>query len=325
MPSTVTHSYFSMDVYEKLPLNRKIFLKDQKQNLKIFSQSMDPLNFYITLNFKKSKKVRSFANYFHSHKTNEFFINTINYIKYNYYKDNPQILAFLYGTIMHYVLDSTMHPYICYKTGHFEKKDKNTYKYNNKHHFFETAIDQYMIMLREKTKPRYYKHYREIILSEKMCCELSEVIDFTFKETFNIKNFSNEYNLSIKRMKLAFKVLRYDKYGLKSKFYNIIDTITPKSTFKLGFLSYGNIFFNKDFLNLNNKSWYNPTSKKIKSNKSFNTLYIEALNNCLSIIKQVDSYIYDNKDVDLNSIFKNKSYSTGIELKRPQKMKYFEY
>ena len=74
MPSTATHAYFIMDIYDKLPIERKIFLKDDKELLKVSAQSMDPLNFYFSKNFKKNKKVRSFAEYFHTHKTGEFLI-----------------------------------------------------------------------------------------------------------------------------------------------------------------------------------------------------------------------------------------------------------
>ena len=54
MPSTATHAYFIMDIYDKLPIERKIFLKDDKELLKVSAQSMDTLNFYF------SKKHRSF-------------------------------------------------------------------------------------------------------------------------------------------------------------------------------------------------------------------------------------------------------------------------
>ena len=68
MPSTVTHSYFIMDVYDKLPINRKIFLKNEKEKLKVFAQSLDPLNFYTSFNLKKGKSVRNFAYHFHTKK-----------------------------------------------------------------------------------------------------------------------------------------------------------------------------------------------------------------------------------------------------------------
>ena len=35
MPSTATHAYFIMDIYDKLPIERKIFLKDDKELLKV--------------------------------------------------------------------------------------------------------------------------------------------------------------------------------------------------------------------------------------------------------------------------------------------------
>ena len=58
-------------------------------------------------------------------------------------------MVFLYGFICHYVLDSNVHPFVFYKTGLFDKKDKNSYKYNNLHAFMETYFDNYMI--KEKT------------------------------------------------------------------------------------------------------------------------------------------------------------------------------
>ena len=41
------------------------------------------------------------------------------------------VVWFLVGTICHFVLDSTLHPYIIYKTGMMDKKKSSTYKYNN--------------------------------------------------------------------------------------------------------------------------------------------------------------------------------------------------
>lgn len=324
MPSTVTHAYFSMDVYDRLPLSRKMFLKNEIDNIKIYSQSVDPLYFYVTFNIKKSNKVRHFADYFHSHNTNDFFINLINYIKYNYYKDDPSVIAYLYGMIMHYVLDSNMHPYICYKTGEFNKHDKKTYIYNNKHHIFETAFDQHLIALREKTIPKNYHHYKLLKFNGNPSKSLLEVINFTFKETFNISNFTNEYFISVKKMKFFFKILRFDKYGIKNKLYCFVDKISPSGFFKFSFLSYSSNNWNSNFLNLKHKVWMNPACKKNKSKNSFNDLYIYSIKECLETIKNVEKYLYQNEEIDLSKVFKNRSYKTGLDLDLPQKMKYFE-
>lgn len=324
MPSTITHSYFIMDLYEKLPISRKIFLKDQKENLKTFAQSTDPLNFYFSLNFKKSKKIRSFAYFFHTKKTNEYLITLINYIKYNYYKDSPEIMAYLYSMISHYILDSKIHPYVYYKTGIFTKNNNKSYKYNGKHLLLETNIDKYLIKTKEKTLPKKYKHYNLLFNATKYSKELIDVINFSFRETFNINNFDKILLRSIKNMKLSFRWLRYDRFGIKANCYRLIDKISTKKCTKLSFLSYYENYKDSSFLNNEKKTWYYPTNKRKKQNKSFIELYIEALHETLDTIKKIDSYIYDNKKINLEFLLKNNSYVTGININKDQKMKHFE-
>ena len=325
MPSTVTHAYFMMDIYEKLPINRKVFLKNEKDKLKFFSQSMDALYFYSSINIKKTKKVRAFANYFHTKKTNDFIINLTNYIKYNYYSNNPEVMGFLYSIISHYILDSTVHPYVYYKTGNFIKSDKNTYKYNSKHHILETKIDCYLIKTKEKILPRKYKHYKYLFNDSIESKELIDVIDFTFKETFGINNFSKVLDKSRKDMKIAFRLLRYDPYRIKYYAYKTLDFLTPKKALKISFASYSNKLKFDNYLNLERKTWYYPTTKRKKSNQSFIELYTKALNESIDIIRQIDSYIYDDKKVNLKKLLKNHSYATGMDLSKEQTLKYFEY
>lgn len=324
MPSTATHNYFIMDIYEKLPIERKIFLKDSKDILKVSAQSMDPLNFYISKNLKKNKKVRTFAEYFHTHKANKFLITLTNYIKYNYYATKPDVMAYLYGMISHYILDSTFHPYVYYKTGEFKKNVKSTYIYNAKHHEFETAIDRYLIKLRENIIPYKYKLYKEIFNVSTFSSDLKDVINFSYKETFHINNFDEILLKSLKDMRLAFQLLRYDPIGIKYKAYKIIDKITLKRVLNIKFVSY---YYksNIDFLNEEHKVWYYPTTKKKKSSDSFIDLYIKAMTNTLKIIKEVDEYIYNNKKVNLEKLFGNLSYKTGIELTKKQELKYFQF
>lgn len=326
MPSTVTHSYFIMDVYDKLPINRKIFLKNEKEKLKVFAQSLDPLNFYTSFNLKKGKSVRNFAYHFHTKKTSEYIITLINYIKYNYYSDNPEVMAFLYGMISHYVLDSTIHPYIYYKTGKFDKKNKSTYKYNSKHHELETIIDKHMIVIRENKAPSKYKHYKYSFNLKEYDNNLKEIINFTFKETYNIKKIDDILLKSIKNMKLVFKVFRYDPYKYKEIIYKFIDFILPNSIPKISFLSY-NYKTNKykNYLNSTHNNWNYPTQKRKKYNYSFIDLYIISLHKTLNIIKEIDAYIYKDKKINLNKILGNLSYSTGVDLSKNQTLKYFEF
>ena len=131
MAGTITHAYFVLDLYDKLSIRSKELLIDRKEDLKMFAQNTDILFFYNITNFKKGKEVREFGYKSQKIKTYEFFSTLINCIKYNNHQYNPQVMAYLYGMLSHYVLDSTMHPFIIYKTGQFNKDDKATYKYNH--------------------------------------------------------------------------------------------------------------------------------------------------------------------------------------------------
>ena len=325
MPSTVTHSYFMQDIYEKFSIKKQFFLKSELQKMQLFAQSTDPFNFYLNFNLKKSKKVRNFSIYFHTHKTRKYLITLINYIKYNYYSDNAEIMAYLYGMISHFVLDTNMHPFVCYYTGCFDKNDKSTYKYNNVHHIFENLIDQYLIKNREKCYPYKTKEYFKLFESRSFSKELIEVMNFSFKETFGIDNYYSKWKKSVKNMGIIFKHLRYDRYNFKNKLYILIDKITPKKCFKLQFLSYHYTNSNINYLNDNHNEWKYPTTKSKKYKLSFVDIYLKSLKEATDIITEVDKYIYKDKKVNLNKLIKNISYGTGIDLDKDQKMKYFDY
>ena len=98
---------------------------------------MDSLMFYNLFSILPGKKIRELNKYFHRNKSQEYFINMINYIKDNNLSDDIDVMSFLVGSICHFVLDSTIHPYIIYKTGIMDKKKPSTYKYNHIHEFME--------------------------------------------------------------------------------------------------------------------------------------------------------------------------------------------
>ena len=143
MPATVVHGYFAQDVCDILPSNIKEKLDVER--LRMFGQSTDSLMFYNLFSLLPGKDIRKFQKYFHENKTQEFFVNLINYIKEKDYSEDVDVCSYLVGCICHYVLDSIVHPYVFYKTGYFRKEEKTTYKYNNIHTFMEIFLDNDMI------------------------------------------------------------------------------------------------------------------------------------------------------------------------------------
>ena len=69
----------------------------------------------------------------------------------------------------------------------------------------ESWIDNYFIHQREQIIPWKLKCHNFCFNIKPFSKELKEVIDFTYKEVFNIDNFSEIYYQSIKSMKTIYQ------------------------------------------------------------------------------------------------------------------------
>ena len=323
MPATVVHAYFAQDLNDILP--KEIKNKLDVDRLKTFGQSIDSLMFYNLFSILPGKNIRDFQKYFHTNKTQEFFINLINYIKENDYTEDIDVNSFLVGAICHYVLDSTVHPYIYYKTGYFNKNDKSTYKYNNVHTFMETFLDNDMIKRRESINPYKFNISKFSFDTSKFSNELNDTIKYTFKETFDVDNMDKIYYKSLKQMRNSIFIFRQDIYGIKKFFYKLADTFTSKRVFRFEAISYHYPLNDRhNFLNENHKLWRNPCDYSLTSEESFLDLYLKALKLAKVMICASFDYI-NGKDIELEKIFINKSYITGLDCELDKELKYFEF
>lgn len=323
MPATITHAYFAKDVFDILPknINNKINI----DRIKMFGQSMDSLMFYNLFSPKSGKKIRDFGHYFHSNKSQDYFICLIHFIKENKLYDDIDVCSYLCGLICHYVLDSTIHPFVFYKTGKFEKGKPSTYKYNNVHSFMELFIDNDMVRRREKMNPYRFAISNFCFDMKPFSKNLNLVIDYSFKKTFSLQHMSYIYYKSLKQMNLALRIFRKDTYGIKKFIYKMVDTITPRSMFRFEAISYH--YPLKDvhnFLNSDHKVWRNPTTYNMTSTESFIDLYLKSIKLAKSIIISTFFY-FDGESVALEKIFINKSYLTGLDCNLNRPMKYFEF
>lgn len=323
MPATAVHAYFAQDLNDILP--KEIKNKLDVDRLKTFGQSTDSLMFYNLFSILPGKKIRDFQKYFHTNKTQEFFINLINYIKENDYTEDIDVNSFLVGAICHYVLDSTVHPYIYYKTGYFNKNDKSTYKYNNVHTFMETFLDNDMIKRRESINPYKFNISKFSFDTSKFSNELKDTIKYTFKETFDVDNMDKIYYKSLKQMRNSIFIFRQDRYGIKKFFYKLADTFTSKRVFRFEAISYHYPLNDRhNFLNENHKLWRNPCDYSLTSEESFLDLYLRALKLAKVMICASFDYI-NGKDIELEKVFINKSYITGLDCELDKELKYFEF
>lgn len=328
MPSSMTHTYFAMDVYKNLPTKHQLNISSNLELFKLFSQGSDPFMFYNFLLGKKAKIMKNIQKTMHEEKTSEFFLNIIKYIHQNKLQSSSETMSYLYGYICHYYLDLHTHPYILYKSGTFDPKDKKTYKYNAVHQQIEYAIDLYYINKREKTPPHKFKIHKNIFATPKFSNELKNLIDYSIKTTYSINYSASIYLKSIKHMKQFNYIANYDPYGIKLILYKIIDKITPPKIIKLKELSFKNKYPNIDnYLNLNHYTWNYPYDKNKISTKSFQDLYKQAKKAAITTIKEITNLLEDKvlNTKKIKEIFTNLSYSTGLPCQEDLEMKYFEF
>jgi len=324
MPATITHAFFAVDVYNKLK-NEKVLKAADLGRLKMFAQSTDSMMFYNIESLMVGKKIRQFQYQFHTSKTQDFFISLCTFIKNNNLINHSEIRAFLYGFICHYVLDSTLHPFIIYKTGIMKKGIKETYKYNNLHSYMEIFLDNVMIGQKSKDKLYSFRLDKYCFDTRDFSEDLNMVIDKVFSDVFHINNMSKIYFKSLKQMKRFLKHYRYDKYGIKLFGYKMIDLFTCKSMFKFRSLSYHyHTNYEDYFLNTEHQIWYNPINNKISSHDSFFDLYNKALREACFIIKCVNKY-FEGINIDLKKSFTNKSYLSGLDCDIPLDFKNFYF
>lgn len=298
MPSIVTHHLFADDIKNNLNLN-------VNNNYYIFAQSHDYLYFSL------SKKNRKLAHTAHVKNTQDYLLNIIKFIKDNKLKDNIDLISYLYGSLTHYILDSTLHPYIFYKSG----------LNSTSHRIVEKNIDKVFYEIKTKKDYKELNISKELIVNNKFTEELNNCINYSYQKTYNVNKMSKRFKKCIKEAILLFKFTSYDKNGKKIKFFNIVDKLFKTN---LSILS-TSIEENKEYLNENHNKWNHPCFKDKEYNYSFNELYNQSIFKTEILIKYVNKYLNDELDLeDLKKYIPNISYTTGLKIEDNIKMKYFE-
>lgn len=314
MPSSMTHTYFGIDVYHGLSFDCKKKLDNKLEHFKIFAQGSDPFMFYHFFLGKKAQNSKMIQTRMHKEKTQEFFLSIIQLIHQKKLINNPEVMAYLYGYICHYYLDYYTHPFIYYKTGVFQKDNKSTYQYNGVHQEMEYLIDSYFIAKKEGINPEKFKIHENIFSLVPFSNELKIVIEESIGQNYSIPEVSSHYQKCLKYMKAFFYLANYDPYGIKLRVYKIIDKITPKNITKVQELSYYNDYRKKiHYLNLDHRAWCYPWNKEEKFYTSFLDLYDKARNHAIETIIKITKLL-ENKTLNLNEIkkiFPNLSYVTG--------------
>lgn len=321
MPLITTHNFFANEILKKTNPNIAQIITPKQNIYDLFAQGFDPLFFYELLPFHKK-----IGDYCHTHHTDTFFLNFIHFIKQKKLQNNASVMAALYGHLTHYVLDSTCHPFIIYKTGEYKKEQPETLKYNGKHTHMEMQIDAYLYEKNTHKKFSQFKIHKHLITREKLDTYLLNVLNQTYEKTFSILKGGCKYQTGCRLMYYAYKFLIVDTTGIKKKIYKFIDKLTPKKEGVYEYYDSHITEIDKTILNLDHKTWYNPYNKNIKSNESFFDLYDKALKTCLNLFEATFKYLNNTiSEEEYKKELQDKAYTTGFSWKIQSDIKYLEF
>jgi len=317
MPATYTHHIFTKDVFKVINEEAQSKIKDNIDIFNLFGKSFDILFFS---NSKLGHKA-------HNYNSNLYFVNMVKYIRDNKLYDNSQALAYLYGSICHYVLDSTIHPYVFYYTGRYKHSDKSTHKYRGLHSYFEYMIDA--IFYKERNKKDIYKVNlaKEVFPKLENFDDLKDMINYVYKETFNYDKGFQDINKGRKNFKLLMRFGMCSRFGVKKAIIRFIDFLHIFKGSKYANANYHIKKLDMSVLNLEHKKWCYPVDKKINYHYSFYDLYDISIERARNIINELNRVIAkDEKEVKkvLRNIG-NLSYSTGKNISKKDEMKYFAF
>ena len=324
MPQLITHNIFAKEVYNSLNI------KIDSINIAVYemyAQSFDNFIYYISPNINKMNKIHKFSKRGHKTRVKKYFMNMIKNIIDMHLENDPDALAYLFGSIDHYVLDSTCHPLIFYKTGVFSPKDrKGTKKYLGLHTDMETHIDAFYYINRYKKSFHKVKTAKEFIPKIKFSKTLENLMNKTFEDTFKEKDAAKYYFKAYKNSRWMYPLFINDKYGIKKIAYKLVDKIYYHRNTNYEYISTYIKQPKINYLNIEHKKWVYPSDKKIKMNDSFIDLYDKSLVRAKELIET--AYKVLNKKAKLKEfedIIGNLSYVRGLDCDNSTYMKYFEF
>ncbi len=288
MPSYKTHSIHGECLYSLL--DRRIPL--DLESFKLFCMGPDAMLFtdYHTFSYQ------------HANKTRDFFLNLKHKIKENHLEYDGEAMAFLYGQVDHFVLDATFHPYIYYLTSNLP----NTVKINP-HCLIEMWMDDYVMNINNIPNKKYYQNNK--IRNKK----LKEIIDEVYLDTYGLKKQSKKYDRGYLYMSLFDSMIRDDKSGFASwimKNFHIGDITFKKE--------YNRVV---SFLNKDRSTWFDPETEE-KREESFDDLWLESLENSYQVIQDINSYLYEGKELKSPFLLEDISYNTGLSCSKGQSLQY---
>lgn len=230
----------------------------------------------------------------HEKSTDAFFLAMIAYIKAHDLRQDAHAMAFLYGQIMHYALDTCTHPLIYYMTQRHPAKFLVSAL--GAHTLFEAWVDT------EKEKEAQVTDRKFSFRTTVGGGGIDPLIDAVYEKVYGLKKAAAGYRRGI-------KIWEFYQLHLRSAMLKHVRNYLPD--------------FQK-MLNPDGEKFPHPVSGDILET-TFQEAYDRSIDLACALILAVNANIYDDADNEdlLKKSFGN-SYDTGLAWDDPRRKQYFK-
>lgn len=240
--------------------------------------------------------------------------------------------SYIIGFMGHYSLDVTCHPYIYYKSDHFNNLKKSG-KYDfGRHVTLETDIDHIVLEHYKHILPNQFDYAAAVSPSENEKYVIAKLLYLTIKRTFpeyhvrmgTIRNAINSF-IRLNRM-------MHDPSGRKKKRIRKIEQLFFKCAVISSMIPSDTIVAYNDPCNTFNADWFNPWNPSVNHNESvFDlinktmpdyieriNLYMKACGNTSFIDSDIDTVTETNQYLHFRNLLlvslSDNSYLSGLPL-----------
>ncbi len=315
MPGYDTHYIFGIHGYRRMPESTiKKSISHYKNSYKLGLLGPDIFFYYATEIVAARKNIGSIM---HTDKTDIFFKNCFEYIIHTTGHAREISVAYVSGFLSHYVLDTTMHPYVYWMTN-YSNKGKD---YLEKHFSLETDIDISLMNTYLDTTPEDFFRNSQITLDTYEKYIISDLLHYSIRNTYKHSRITRSgIRAAIVSLQKEYKMLKL----LSKRMKNAIGTIENAfigQKYIAPLIPGGNVPKSKDPLNLSHSIWFNPWSTCVSSKKSVPQMLNDSREKYLVIISLYEDYLDNpyssNSLVLLEKAIGKKSYHSGLNYKIP--------
>lgn len=309
MPNLITHAIFAQEVLKELPEGKyRKMMETFNNELMIGTNGPDFLFFYNTMPClkKKDSSISKLGGMLHNHRINAFYDSAIDtYLLYTGSDDEQGAMAtYIIGHFLHWVLDSTMHPYIVYRTGFGYPESK----YH--HHRFEMMMDT--INLKEY-RNQTIKDFPFYVISERGKYSeevISKIYINALRHCFQ-RNVDKEIIIDALKDWEHVQHVLYDPNGFKFTTCQIYETLI-----RVPWLASCTLVLTKedkehDVMNREHREWKHPVTGEI-STKSEYELFDEAKNIALEGLPLLFESLDGENITPFMQLLGNRTYSNGM-------------